>query len=293
MKRREFLKGLGATFIMLKSSDYLRETKLQAGDMIKRRLGRTNLMVSVIGYGGGAIIDWRQARIIREAIRLGVNFIDTAHKYGDGMSERVIGEAIKGIRDKVYIATKTLRREAKGAEMDIKESLARLQVEKIDILQMHGVSSMWDLEMIFNEKYGALKKIKEYRNLGIIDFIGITGAHSPIDGYWRIDSAKEIKVMAEAIKTGEFDTIMVSYHIEFQNEAIEALLDLARQYDVGVICKKPLGAGKLIKKYGVEKLLKFVLSNPNIHTAIPGMATIKEVREDVSIGLSKKGGSKR
>jgi aryl-alcohol dehydrogenase-like predicted oxidoreductase len=261
--------------------------------MIKRRLGRTNLMVSVIGYGGGGIVDWRQAQIIREAIKLGVNFIDTAHKYGDGMSERVIGEAIKGLRDKVYIATKTVRREAKGAEMDIKESLARLQVEKIDILQMHGVSSMWDLEFILNEKYGALKKVKEYRALGKIDFIGITGAHSPIDGYWRIDSEKEIRVMAEAIKTGEFDTIMVSYHIEFQNDSIKALLELARQYDVGVICKKPLGAGKLIKKYGVEKLLKFVLSNPNIHTAIPGMRTIEEVREDVSIGLNKKGSSER
>ncbi|MCP2519676.1 aldo/keto reductase [SCandidatus Aminicenantes bacterium Aminicenantia_JdfR_composite] len=293
MKRREFLKGLGATFIMLKSSNYLRETESQNGDMIKRRLGRTNLMVSVIGYGGGGIVDWRQAQIIREAIKLGVNFIDTAHKYGDGMSERVIGEAIKGLRDKVYIATKTVRREAKGAEMDIKESLARLQVEKIDILQMHGVSSMWDLEFILNEKYGALKKVKEYRALGKIDFIGITGAHSPIDGYWRIDSEKEIRVMAEAIKTGEFDTIMVSYHIEFQNDSIKALLELARQYDVGVICKKPLGAGKLIKKYGVEKLLKFVLSNPNIHTAIPGMRTIEEVREDVSIGLNKKGSSER
>jgi len=293
MKRREFLKSLGATFIALKSSGYLRETKLSDGDMIKRRLGRTNLMVSVIGYGGGAIRDWQQAQIIREAIKLGVNYIDTAHMYGDGMSERVIGEAIKGMRDKVYIATKTLRREAKGAEMDIKESLARLQVEKIDILQMHGVSSMWDLEMIFNEKYGALKIVREYQIMGKIDFIGITGAHSPIDLDRPVDSEKEIRVMAEAIKTGEFDTIMISYHIEFQNESLKALLELARQYDVGVICKKPLGAGKLIKKYGVEKLLKFVLSNPNIHIAIPGMATIEEVREDVSIGLSKKGISKR
>ena len=152
---------------------------------------------------------------------------------------------------------------------------------------------MWDLEAILDEKNGALKIVKEYRTQGIIDFIGITGAHSPIDGNWRIDSLREIKVMSEAIKTGEFDTIMVSYHIEFQNKAIEALLNLAQQYDVGVICKKPLGAGKLIKKYGVEKLLKFVLSNPNVHITIPGTATIEEVRKDISIGLNKKGSPKR
>ncbi|MFQ6082096.1 MAG: aldo/keto reductase [Candidatus Aminicenantia bacterium] len=293
MKRREFLKGLGATLVALKAPGYPTGIESPDGVMRKRRLGRTNLMVSVIGYGGGAIGDWWQVEVLQEAIKMGVNYIDTAHMYGDGMSERVIGEAIKGMRDKVYIATKTLRREAKGAGMDIEESLARLQLEKIDILQMHGVGSMWDLEAILDEKNGALKKVKEYRTQGIIDFVGISGAHSPIDGDWPVDSAQEIRVMAEAIKTGEFDTVLLSYHIEFQNEAIEALIDLAKQYDVGVVCKKPLGAGKLIKKYGVERLLKFVVTNIDVHTAIPGMVTINEVWEDVSVGLNKKSGSKR
>jgi len=293
MKRREFLKGIGATMMALKTPSFANKGKLSDGDMVKRRLGRTNLMVSVIGYGGGYIWDWPQIDTIREAITKGVNFIDTAHIYGSGMSERVIGEALQGIGDKVFIATKTNRRDDKGAGMDIEESLDRLQVEKIDILQMHGVSSMWDLETILKEKNGAMKKVKEYRARGLIDFIGISGAHSPIDGDWPINPAEEIRVMIEAIKTGEFDTVQVSYHIEFQNVAIESLIKLASQYDVGVICKKPFGAGKLILKYGVEKLLQFVLKNKNVHTAIPGMVTLEEVQEDVSVGLGKKGGPRR
>jgi len=136
MERREFLKGLGAAFVTLRASGYPEETEQLKGEMKKRRLGRTNLMVSTIGYGGGAIWGWWQKRLLRKAIRMGINFIDTAHSYGDGMSERIIGTALKGIKDKVYIATKTARREARGAMMDIEESLARLKVKKIDILQI-------------------------------------------------------------------------------------------------------------------------------------------------------------
>lgn len=249
-----------------------------------RRLGRTGLSVSVVGFGGGAIRRLEQVAVLREAIKMGVNFIDTAHSYGGGTSERSVGEAIRGPGTEVFVATKTAQRDAKGAERDIRESLQRLGVEKLAILQMHGVGTMKDLGRIVDSRDSALKKAKEYRARGLLDFVGITGAHGPADLRRPIDSEAQIRVCAEAVKTQEFDTVNVSYNIEFRNESITSLIELAKDYDVGVICKKPFGAGRLIKKYGVEELLRFVLANENVSTVIPGMVTFQHVREDVPIG---------
>jgi len=257
--------------------------------MRKRRLGRTELTVSVIGYGGGAIGDPRQIPILKEAIQMGVNFIDTAHNYSQGRSEQVIGEAIKGLRDKVFIATKTGQRTAFEAKREIEESLKRLQIEKIDLLQMHGVGAFEGLKAILDPSKGALLAARELQKQGKIGFIGITGAHSPIDGRNPppLERAQqELAVMTEAIKTGEFDTMMLSYHIEWQSEPVQRLIQLAKEHDVGVIVKKPLGGGKLIPQYGAKRLLQFVLENPDIHTAIPGMARMEHVREDVPVGYA-------
>lgn len=120
-----------------------------------RRLGRTRLMVSAIGFGGGVIGRWAQIPVLREAINRGVNSIDTAHKYGNGTSEKVIGEAIRGVKNRVYIATKTAERGAREAERNITESLQQLQIEKTDLLQMHAVGAMRDLARILDKRDGA------------------------------------------------------------------------------------------------------------------------------------------
>lgn len=255
--------------------------------MRKRRLGRTDLMVSVVGYGGGVIGLPQQIPALQEAIRMGVNFIDTAHSYGGGRSEIVIGEAIEGLRDRVCIATKTGQRLAEGAAREIEESLRRLQVRRIDLLQMHGVGAFEGLEAILHPSRGALVAVREFQRQGKIGFVGITGAHSPIDGREPRPPEvirQELAVMTEAIRTDQFDTMMLSYHVEWQGEPVQRLIQFARDHDVGVIAKKPLGGGKLIAQYGARRLLQFVLENPDVHTAIPGMARIEHVHEDVPVG---------
>jgi aryl-alcohol dehydrogenase-like predicted oxidoreductase len=293
ISRRSFLKGLGVTLggLTLQAPGYelVEAEGLQASqlEMEKRRLGRTELMVSAIGFGGGVIGDPRQVWVVQEAIRMGVNFIDTAHSYGAGRSERIIGAAIRGMRERVYIATKTAQRFAWGAAREILESLERLGIEQIDLLQLHAVGTFADLERALDSERGALRAVRELQVRGKVRFVGISGAHTPID--FRVPLPEErvreqFNVMVEAIKSGEFDAIQISYHIEWPKA--EELIALAKEHDVGVIIKKPFAAGKLISEYGVKRLLESVLENPDVHTAIPGMARPEHVWEDVPVGYT-------
>jgi len=290
--RRDFLKafviGLGAVPAIFGRRSLVEQAieapTVQA--MNKRRLGRTNLMVSVIGLGGAPIQFPSQVAVVQEAINMGVNFIDTAHAYG--RSETVIGQAIKGMREKVFIATKIDSRYAEEARVEVQDSLRALQIEKIDLLQMHAVGHAEALEAILDPEKGALLAARELQEQGQIGYVGITGAHSPIDGpIWPPEAVqREFEVMMEAIRTGQFDTTQISYHIEWQGAQVQQLIALAKEYDVGVIVKKPLGRGKLIPEYGVTSLLQFVLENSDVHTAIPGMNTIEQVYEDVPVGIN-------
>jgi len=289
LTRREFLKRLGIAIGGLAALEAtgrgLAEGEvLQAEQVELRRLGRTELNVSAIGFGGGPLRTREHVRVVREAIRMGVNFIDTAHGYGRGRSELVIGAAIREVRDRVYIATKTAQRFAQGAAREILGSLERLEVEQIDLLQLHAVGKFADLEKVLDPQRGALRAVRELQRRGKVRFVGISGAHSPIDlrpvpKEWV---QEQFEVMREAIKTEEFDTIQISYHIEWPEA--EELIGLAKEHDVGVIVKKPFAAGKLIAKYGARRLLEFVLANPHVHTVIPGMVNLAQVRENVAVG---------
>jgi predicted aldo/keto reductase-like oxidoreductase len=248
--------------------------------VLKRRLGRTNFEASVVGFGGIPI--GRQPReeavkVVRRAIELGVNFIDTARSYGE--SEAIIGEAIKGMRDGLFISTKSHFRTKTEVKNSIEESLRRLQINRLDLIFIHGVDSEEELE--YRLKMGVLEAMKEAREAGKVNYIGISG-HQP-------------GVLVKAIRTGEFETVMAPYNLRYQ-EAGE-LLPLAQELDVGVIAMKPLGGGFLTvpaeaMQYGVteravctaEAALRFVLSNPAVTTAIPGMANTAQVEENVPVG---------
>lgn len=147
---------------------------------------------------------------------------------------------------------------------------------------MHAVGTMNDLKKATDTVYGALAAVKKLKEEGLVKYVGISGAHSPIDLPFEVNVERQLKVMAAAVDSVLFDVIQVSYHMEFPE--VEEIIDRAYKQDIGVVCKKPLGAGKLIPKYGVERLLKFVIRNPKVATAIPGMVNIDQVREDVPVG---------
>jgi len=252
-------------------------------EMLKRRLGRTNFEASVIGFGGGPFIRpaWEQGvKAVRRAIELGVNLIDTARQYGE--SEAMLGEAIKGARDRLFISTKSHFRTKEEVARSIDESLRQLQVDKIDLIHLHSVDREEDLKQCL-AKGGPLEAMRDARAGGKVDYIGISGHRS--------------EVLVPALKTGEFDAVIVTYNL-INDDAKQELLPLAQEMDVGVLAMKPLDGGFLAvpreaaqlrvadrATSTVEAALRFALSNPAVATVLVGMVSVAEVEEDVPMGF--------
>ena len=251
--------------------------------LLKRRLGRTGFEASVIGFGGGPYIrpTWKEGvKAVRRAIELGVNLVDTARNYVD--SEAIIGEAIQGARDRLFISTKSHFRSKEEVAKSIGQSLRELKVEKIDLIHLHMVDSEDDLKRCL-AKGGPFDAMREARKAGKVDYIGISG--------------HQCEVLVKALKTGEFDAVIVTYNL-INDEAEHELLPLAREMDVGVLAMKPLDGGLLTipreaAQFKVadratstaEAALQFVLSNPGISTVLVGMLSVAEVEEDVPMGF--------
>lgn len=192
------------------------------------RLGRSNLVVSEIGFGGipiqrlsteGAI------QVVQRCLDLGVTFLDTAHGYTT--SEERIGLAIQGRRQGLVLATKSPARDGETLSQHLALSLKQLGVSHIDLYQFHGVSSPEDYARVLAPG-GALERAREAQAAGLIGHIGVTSHSLPL--------AKEM------VASGHFETIMFPFNL-ISSEPEEELLPLCRQHDVGLIAMKPMGGG--------------------------------------------------
>ena len=234
--------------------------------MEKRTLGRTNFQVSVIGFGGIPIqrVDKEMAiKMIEETKEAGINFIDTARGYT--ISESLIGYGLEHCgRENFILATKSMKRDYEGILEELNVSLNNLRTSHIDLFQFHNVSTFEDLDFLMGEN-GGLKAIKEAKQKGIIKEIGIT-SHSP-------------EILDKAMDTGEFATIQCPYNpVERQAEEI---FKKANKLNIGVIVMKPLAGGAISN---AALSLKFIINNPNITTAIPGMDSIEQIVENAELG---------
>jgi predicted aldo/keto reductase-like oxidoreductase len=195
--------------------------------MLKRTLGRTGLEVSPIGFGGIPIIALSRAeaiKVVRSAFEKGINYFDTARAYGD--SEEKIGEALKKVRDEVVLATKTHQRTKEdAARAGLKQSLRNLQTNRIDLVQLHGIDTEEILKKATSSE-GSLSALEEAKDQGKLDYIGISG-HNP-------------HILAKAIKTGKFDTVLVPLNV-LDRRAAENLIPLAVKSNVGVVIMKAMG----------------------------------------------------
>lgn len=183
--------------------------------MKKRRLGRTNLDVSVIGFGGEWIVPEsveNAVAMLRRAYDLGVTYFDTARIYGN--SEEKVGIALEDVRDEVVITTKTYHLfDLDAARVDIKQSLHKLRTDHVDIVILQHIDNERTLKQVIEEK-SALSVLKELRSQGKLNFIGVSG-HRP-------------HILAKAVQIGEFDMILAPFNI-INREATEELLPLAKK----------------------------------------------------------------
>ncbi len=250
--------------------------------MEKRRLGKTGLMTSIIGFGGIKlpIVEQDDAtKLLNKALDMGINFVDTARGYGD--SEEKIGIAISHRRDEFFISTKTPAITAEEMKREIETSLKNLRTDKIDLYLCHNLRFPEKYETIMGDD-GALKALQEAKSQGMIDHIGFS-------------SHRFHETMKAGILSNEFEAIMLSYNILNDELVDEEILPLAKENDLGVIIMKPLAGGALVSVPPDMKLaedavinaaqaLRFVLANDNVTLAIPGMTNIRELEENVAAG---------
>ncbi len=218
-----------------------------------RRLGKTDLQVSELGFGAWAIggnkhghsygptDQGESLRAIRRAFELGCTFFDTADIYGHGLSEKLLHQALQSHRQACIIATKVGNDFYHGPfrknfdpdyiRFALEKSLERLQTDYIDLYQFHNPPLMM-LER--GEHYEILETLKAE---GKIRYYGVS-VHDAYEGMM-------------AIETGKPDVIQVVYNL-LRQDAREELLPLAAERDVGVIVREPLASGMLTGKYGPD-----------------------------------------
>lgn len=228
-----------------------------------RRLGKTGLEVTILGFGGIPIMALSEddaVATVRHAHDLGLRFYDTGRTYGT--SEERIGKALE-CRDYVA-ATKSEERTPEGVYQDVKVSLEKLRRDYIDLYQFHGVNSEEDLATVIGPEgaVGGLVRAREERKIG---HIGITG-HRP-------------DVLARAVREcTELSTVQVPFNI-VETESMAELLPLCQERDIGVIAMKPVGGGNFSN---AALAIKWCLNQP-ITVAIPGMASPRETEENAAV----------
>jgi len=250
--------------------------------MQKRILGKTGWKLSVIGYGAIKLprISQRDCdMLLNEAIDGGINFVDTADCYGD--SEEKIGRALKGRRKEFYLSTKIDERDAIGVRNKLERCLHRLRTGWIDLAFFHDVRGS-EYDRIFDR--GGLETLEKAKREGKIREIGISIHNS-------------VTMMRKAIESGVFSALMVAYSAFDEDHLAADLLPTAHKAGIGLIAMKPLAGGKLGERPSflngkkciheeslAQVSLRYVLSNPNITCAIPGMVRIHELKENLQVG---------
>lgn len=268
--------------------------------MERRRLGKTDMHVGVLGFGGAEIgfegaSQKTAVRLLNGALDAGLNVIDTAECYEN--SEELIGEAVGKRRQEYYLLTKCGHPDGYEREdwrpvsllQSMERSLRRLRTDHLDVIQLHSCS---EAEL---RKGGVIEALQRARQQGYTRYIGYSGdSHAAL----------------YAVECGQFDTLQISISIADQ-EALEFILPLARERNIGVIAKRPIAnvAWKTTRKpadeyyhaywerlrkldydflrsdtrNAVATALRFTLSVPSVHTAIVGTAKPGRFEENLAM----------
>lgn len=256
--------------------------------------GRTGLSVAAIGLGGypfggrNLAAGWDPFRpagraiaisTIHRALERGITYLDTAPSYGGGNSERIFGDALRGRRQHVILATKCgWSGDAVSVRQSIDASLERLQTDYIDVLQFHGgMFTPTDVDHILRR--GPLEALQQARGAGKVRFLGFT--------------CEEPWTALPLIASGQFDVVQLRYNLIYQSAALHALNE-ARNAGLGVAVMRPMTSGILQRTLQMLKpewpsedvytvALQFVLADSRIHVANVGMRWPDEVDRNVTV----------
>lgn len=243
-----------------------------------RVLGRTGLKVTALAVGGFHMARSGDpdlgVRIVRTAIDEGINFLDNAWCYHNGESERVMGLALHdGYRDKVFLMTKNHGRDAATFREQLEQSLRRLQVDVIDVLQFHEIIHEGEPDRIFDD--GAIEAAIKARDEGKIRFIGFTGHRWPRLFHEMLD--KDFPWETVQMPVNALD----HHYRSFTN----GILPILTERGIGRIGMKSLGGSRnavLESGLSAEEAISYSLSLP-IDTLVSGMESLDDLRENLRI----------
>jgi len=244
--------------------------KIPAGARVPtRKLGKTGVDVSMVALGGyhlGIPPEQEAIRIIRTALDHGMSFLDNCWDYNDGESERRMGKALKdGYRAKAFVMTKLDGRTAKSASEQLDQSLQRVQVDTIDLVQIHEVIRPDDPEKCFAPG-GTIEALVAAQKAGKLRFIGFTGHKDPDIHRHMLDVARAHRFHFDTVQMPV--NVLDAHYRSFEREVIPVAL----KDGVAVLGMKPLGAGLILESgaASAEECLRYTMSVPGVNVTVTG-----------------------
>lgn len=251
----------------------------------RRKLGRADAEVSIIGIGGYHIgmqhlSEQDATKIVRTALDEGINFLDNCWDYNNGVSEERMGKALEdGYRQKAFLMTKIDGRTGEASRKQIEDSLRRLKTDHIDLLQIHEVIRMGDPEQAF-EKGNVMDVLQQARKDGKIRFIGFTGHKSPEIHLHMIETAD---------KHGfTFDSVQMPVNAldEHFDSFGQKVIPVAEKRGMAVLGMKPLANGIILKSNTVSAVeaLHYAMSVP-VTVTVTGCESMENLQQ--ALGLAR------
>jgi len=257
-----------------------------------RDFGNTGVKVSTLGFGAMRLPEEEikgeyqvrqeeSIKMIQGAFELGVNYIDTAYEYCHSQSELVLGKALKGWRDKVYLSTKMptwMVKKTGDYRRFLCEQLKKINVEYIDFYHFHGLDEDRFKNTVL--KYDLLREARKAKDEGLIKHISFSFHDKP-------------EVMKRLIDVGIFSSVLCQYNL--LDRSNEEAMAYAQRKGLGVAVMGPVGGGRLATsgilkeilpcnvKTTPELALRFVLANRNVSVALSGMENMEMVEENARV----------
>lgn len=228
---------------------------LPEGQLPQRRLGRTNKMVSCLGFGGGSqwcnwpAKDEMLQKHIDHAINLGITYFDTARSYGNGKSEERYGKFLTPkFRNQIFLNSKSGERTYDGVMKDIETTLGLLKTDHLDLYCMHAIDKIEDVDKLLAQG-GGYKAFLKLRDEGVVKSIGFS--------YHKWNDASQ-----KSFKEFDIDVVMCPINAARSNGNEDNLIPLAQKRDLGIIAIKVMGQNALIGSVSGDDLLRYAMTLP-------------------------------
>lgn len=250
------------------------------GEVARRKFGKTDVVVSAMALGGHAIglapSNEEGIRIVQEAVDNGITFMDNAWEYHDGKSEILMGQALEGRRDKVFLMTKLCShgRDRKVAMQQLEESLKRLKTDYLDLWQIHEVVYENDPDLHFSPD-GAVEALAEAKKQGKVRFVGFTGHKSP---------AIHKKMLAYRFPFDAVQMPLSGFDANFRSFEKEVLPILVAEGIAPIGMKSLNGNAMAVKKGAIQadEAIRYAMSLP-VTTTVSGIDSLDILRKNLAI----------